>query len=195
MFILYALVIAVPLAFLLGGRAAGLADLRIRWPWAISAGLVTQVVLFSSPLVHVVGTWGPVVYVLSTAVVIAAIAVNWRITGMPIVVLGAMSNLVAIVANGGYMPADPGAMASLGRLAIDGYSNSAILADPALKPLTDVFALPTWLPLTNVFSIGDVLIGVGVATVIIAAMRTMPTSSAATASSNEAPQAQSTAGG
>jgi hypothetical protein len=86
-------------------------------------------------------------------------------------------------------------MAQLGRHSIEGYSNSAILADPPLKPLTDLFALPTWLPFHNVFSIGDVLIGVGVGTVIIAAMRTMPTSSAATTSSNEAPPAQSTAGG
>jgi hypothetical protein len=82
-----------------------------------------------------------------------------------------MSNLVAIVANGGYMPADIGAMASLGRSSIDGYSNSAMLSDPALKPLTDIFALPTWLPLHNVFSVGDVLIGVGIAIVVVAAMR------------------------
>jgi hypothetical protein len=161
MFILYAFVIAVPLGFLLGGRAVGLADLQLRWPWVMTLGLGVQVVLFSS-LIPVADDWGPLVYVASTAVVVAAIAVNRRITGMPIVALGAMSNLVAIVANGGYMPADPGAMASLGRHSIGGYSNSALLVDPALKPLTDVFALPTWLPLTNVF---------GVAVVIIAAMR------------------------
>jgi len=191
MFILYALVIAVPLGFVLGGRTAGLADLRIRWPWVMTAGLVIQLALFSPPLSAVVGGWGPVVYVASTSVVIAAIAVNWRITGMPIVLLGAMSNLVAIVANGGFMPADVGAMAQLGRHSIEGYSNSAILADPPLKPLTDLFALPTWLPFHNVFSIGDVLIGVGVGIVIVAAMRTTPPSGAATASSNET-QAPST---
>ena len=191
MFILYALVIAVPLGFVLGGRTAGLADLRIRWPWVMTAGLVIQLALFSPPLSAVVGGWGPVVYVASTSVVIAAIAVNWRITGMPIVLLGAMSNLVAIVANGGFMPADVGAMAQLGRHSIEGYSNSAILADPPLKPLTDLFALPTWLPFHTVFSIGDVLIGVGVGIVIVAAMRTTPPSGAATASSNET-QAPST---
>jgi hypothetical protein len=194
MFILYALVIAVPLGFVLGGRTGGLAELRIRWPLAITAGLVTQLALFSSPLTGVVGAWGPLVYVASTSVVIAAIAVNWRITGMPMVVLGAMSNLVAIVANGGYMPADVGAMAQLGRHSIDGYSNSAILADPPLKPLTDLFALPTWLPFHNVFSIGDVLIGVGVGIVIVAAMRATPASSAATARSSETQTPSTNAG-
>ena len=32
--------------------------------------------------------------------------------------------------------------------------------------------MPAWMPLSNVFSIGDVLIGAGVAVAIAAAMRT-----------------------
>jgi hypothetical protein len=43
--------------------------------------------------------------------------------------------------------------------------------DPALRPLTDLFALPAAFPLANVFSVGDVLIGIGVAAVIVFAMR------------------------
>ena len=46
-----------------------------------------------------------------------------------------------------------------------------MMADPALRPLTDIFALPTWIPFANVFSVGDVLIGVGVAIVIAVGMR------------------------
>ena len=76
--------------------------------------------------------------------------------------------LVAIVLNGGYMPADAGAMAALGKTAPTTYSNSAIVAEPVLKPLTDIFALPTWVPSTR-SSIGDVLISVGVVVVIVAA--------------------------
>jgi Family of unknown function (DUF5317) len=177
MFILYAILIAVPLGFLLGGRTAGLADLQIRWPLVITGGLIVQLLLFSTPLGPAVGPAAPSIYVASTAVVVAAIAVNRRISGMPLVGLGALSNLVAIVANGGYMPADLGAMASLGRHSLDAYSNSALLSDPNLKPLTDTFALPNWLPFTNVFSVGDVLIGIGIATVVIAAMRATPTPS------------------
>jgi hypothetical protein len=171
MFILYSIVIGVAAGLLLGGRPAGLADLRNRWPWAMAVGLAAQLLLFSTPLNDRVGDLGPAIYVASTAFVVAAIVANRRITGMGVVALGAMSNLVAIVANRGFMPADPGAMASLGRTAIDGYSNSALLPDPALRPLTDIFALPSWVPFANVFSIGDVIIGLGVAIVIVAAMR------------------------
>lgn len=171
MFILYSVPIGLVLGFLVGGRATGLADLRIRWQLAMAIGLLVQLAIFSTPLNARIGDLGPLVYVVSTFIVVAAIAVNWRIPGMPIVALGAMSNLAAIVANAGYMPADPGAMASFGRLSIDGYSNSAFVAQPNLWALTDIFALPRWVPFANVFSVGDVIIGVGVAVVIVAAMR------------------------
>jgi len=45
-----------------------------------------------------------------------------------------------------------------------------------LRPLTDIFVLPAWLPFANVFSVGDLLIGLGVAVVIVVAMRRSATS-------------------
>lgn len=75
------------------------------------------------------------------------------------------------MANGGYMPAGVGALAALGKVPASGYSNSVVLAHPALEPLTDVFALPAGLPPANVFSLGDVIVGIGIGLVIVAAMR------------------------
>ncbi|HEY7700766.1 MAG TPA: DUF5317 family protein, partial [Candidatus Limnocylindrales bacterium] len=144
---------------------------RIRYGPIMVAGLLVQIVLFTPAVTEVIGDLGPPIYVLSTAVVIGAVLMNARITGMPVIALGAISNLTAIVANGGYMPADAGAMASLGRGEPTTYSNSTILAEPALRPLTDIFVLPAWVPFTNVFSIGDVLIALGVVIVIVSAMR------------------------
>ena len=171
MFILYAVAISLVVGLVLGGRPAGLADLQIRWAWPMVAGFLAQVALFSAPLTDRIGGLGPPIYIASTAVVLAAIWLNRRIPGMVIVAIGATCNLSAIVANGGYMPADPAIMAAVGRGDPTAYSNSAILPDPALRPLTDIFVLPQWLPFTNVFSLGDVLIGIGVATVIVVAMR------------------------
>ena len=92
---------------------------------------------------------------------------------MAVIALGAASNLAAIVANDGYMPADPAALASVVELS-PGYSNSVVVADPALRPLTDLYALPAAFPFANVFSVGDVLIGIGIALVIVFAMRVRP---------------------
>jgi hypothetical protein len=120
-----------------------------------------------------VGSLGPALYVVTTAVVLIVVLRNLRLTGLPIVAAGAASNLAAITANGGYMPADPAAVAIAGLPPLDGVSNSIVLANPALRPLTDVFAIPAGVPLANVFSIGDVLIAIGVIVAIAAAMRTM----------------------
>jgi hypothetical protein len=87
------------------------------------------------------------------------------------VIAGAACNLAAIVANGGFMPAAPGALAALGKADPAIYSNSSVVAAPALAMFTDVFALPRWLPWTNIFSLGDVLIGIGVVTVMVLALR------------------------
>jgi hypothetical protein len=89
---------------------------------------------------------------------------------VPLIVLGAGLNLAAIVANGGAMPAGADALAALG-IDITGHAGSIAAERPALEPLTDIFALPRWMPLANIFSIGDVLIGIGVAIAIAAAMR------------------------
>lgn len=181
MFILYAVVAGILAGYALGGRLERLATLRIRgWPIAV-AGLVVQVVLFTEAGSSLAGDAAPAIYLGSTAAVLLVVLVNLRVPGLAIVAVGAASNLVAIVANGGRMPADPAALASLGEEIGDGYSNSVVVADPVLRPLTDIFAMPAWMPFANVFSIGDVLIGIGVAIAIAAAMRSGLTVSSSTA--------------
>jgi hypothetical protein len=171
MFILYAVAVGVLLGLLLGGRIGGLAALQLRWSPLIVLGLVAQVALFSSAVASRIGDAGVPLYVGSTLLVVAAVARNWSIPGMAVVVAGALSNLAAVAANGGYMPASPAALLASGKESPVIYSNSSVVPDPALWPLTDIFALPRGLPLANVFSVGDVLIGVGIALVIILAMR------------------------
>jgi hypothetical protein len=174
MFILYAVVIGLLVGAVLGGRTAGLSEIKLRWAWVFVVGLVIQLVLFSDPVTERIGELGVPIYVGSTLAVALVVAANYRITGMPIVALGAFSNLAAIAANGGYMPASAEAMAALGKTAKTVYSNSALIPNPALPWLTDIFALPGWIPASNVFSVGDVLIGIGVIVVIAAAMRRAP---------------------
>jgi Family of unknown function (DUF5317) len=171
MFILYAVLVGLLVGVLAGGRASGLGRVRFRWAPLVFVGFLTQVVLFSAPVAERIGWLGAPVYVASTALVLVVLLRNLSVPGLPIVALGALSNFLAIVANGGYMPASAGALAALGKAPAAGYSNSSVVADPALAPLTDVFALPARLPFANVFSIGDVLIGVGVAAAIVVAMR------------------------
>jgi hypothetical protein len=176
---------AIPAGILAGLAARGslesLSAFKFRWAPLAIAGLLIQVVLFTSFGDSIAGGAAPVIYVASTAAVFAAVLRNVRLTGMPIVVLGSLSNLAAISANGGAMPADPGALAIAGLDGAGTHTNSVVLANPALQPLTDIYALPAWLPLANVFSVGDVLIGVGLVIVIVAAMRRSPATAGAAA--------------
>ena len=170
MFILYAIPIGLVLGLLVGGRLDRLGDLRLRWAPLMLLGLAIQIAIFSEAGGRFVGEASPAIYIASNAVVLAAVLRNAAIPGVALIAAGAGCNLAAIVANGGWMPADPNALVLVGALG-EVYPNSIVVADPALRPLTDLFALPAWLPFANVFSIGDVLIGVGVAATIAIAMR------------------------
>jgi hypothetical protein len=171
-FILFAVPVGVALGYLVGGRLDRLSELRFRWAWLAVLGLAVQVVLFSGVASEALeGGVGEVIYVASTAAVLLAVLLNLRIPGMALIALGAASNLAAIVANGGIMPTTEAALAAAGLEPTDDFSNSAVLEDPALAPLTDVYAIPPWLPFHNVFSIGDVLIAVGIVAVITLGMR------------------------
>ncbi len=170
MFILYAIPLGILAGFLIGGRLDRLSELRLRWVPLMLLGLALQIGIFSEAVGRAVGDAGPTIYVASAVVVFIAVLRNIRVPGVAVIVIGAGGNLAAIVANGGWMPADPAALAAIGGLGA-GYTNSIEVAEPALRALTDLFVLPTWLPFANVFSIGDVLIGVGLAATIALAMR------------------------
>jgi len=169
--ILYAIPVGIVAGFLLGGRVEGVLALRFRWPALAIGGLLVQVVLFSELGDRLAGDFDRQVYVLSTLAVLGAVLRNLALPGLPLVALGALSNLAAIVANGGLMPADPVALRIAGFDGPGEHTNSIVLADPALRQLTDIFALPAGIPFANVFSVGDVLIAVGIAWAIVGAMR------------------------
>jgi hypothetical protein len=172
MFALYAIPLGLALGYLLGGRLDRLAALQFRWGWLAIAGLLVQVFLFSGASAGIVGGGvGDALYVGSTAAVLVAVLRDVRLPGLALVALGAASNLAAIVANGGVMPTTVDALATAGLADQAGFSNSAVLPNPALAPLTDIFAVPAWVPLANVFSVGDVLIGAGVVLVLALGMR------------------------
>lgn len=168
---LWAIPAGVVVGTLFGGTLEGLSAVRFRWAPLAVVALLVQVALFTPLGDQLTGEFGPAIYVISTAAVFVAVMRNLRLRGMPIVGLGALSNLTAIAANGGAMPADAGALATAGLDGPGAHTNSVILAAPMLRPLTDIFAVPAWVPLANVFSVGDVLIGVGIVLVIVAAMR------------------------
>jgi hypothetical protein len=126
------------------------------------AAILIQIVVIS--VIPTLGHTASVALHLSSYALLGGFAwSNRRITGVPIIALGGLSNFAAIAANGGVMPAHPDAIESLARQVPEGeFANSAVLDDAKLQFLGDVFATPAWLPLHNVFSIGDGILLIGV---------------------------------
>lgn len=114
----------------------------------------------------------------STLAVLAALLRNLEQPWFRVVALGAALNLVAIVANGGLMPADPTALAAAGLGRDPGvFTNTVPVSGGPLAVLGDNWASPPWLPFANVLSIGDLLIGIGGAAWLTTTMRRARTSS------------------
>jgi len=177
MILLASIPIGIVLGLLLRGRLAALGGLHFAWAPVAMVGLLVQMALFTPSGASLAGGLSGVIYVASTAAVFVAVARNLRTPGMPIVALGALSNLAAISANGGAMPTTTAALAAAGLDGPGAYTNSVVVPNPLLQPLTDIFAIPAGVPFANVFSIGDVLIGLGIILVIVAAMRRSPMAS------------------
>jgi hypothetical protein len=151
--------LTVPLA---GGRLGALVEVRLRRVWAIFAGLGLEVVAMELP--GLPAGVRAALMVAAYPVLAVFLVANWRVPGIPVVALGGALNLLAIAVNAGVMPASPAALAGAG-LDLDPseFHNSAALDDPRLAFLGDVFYIPAAWPLSNVFSVGDVLIALGVA--------------------------------
>jgi len=175
MLLLYAIAAGLLIGLLSRGSLANLAHVRIRrWPLAL-AGLIFQLLLFSPPVAAAVGSAGPPLYVGSTAIVLLVLLLNLRLPGFWLVGVGALLNLIVVVANGGQMPASPeGFMALTGVAAVptEAFSNSILIGPQTVFPLLgDIFILPRPMPLANIFSIGDVLIAMGGTWFIVSTMR------------------------
>jgi hypothetical protein len=150
--------LSVPLA---RGRLSALAELELRRPWLVLAAIGIQVVIVSV-LPGSVGPLGEPLHLLSYLLLGAFAWSNRRVAGVAIVALGGLLNFVVIVANGGVMPADPDALAAAGKAAPkDEFINSTTVADPKLGFLGDIIATPSALPVSNVYSVGDLLILLG----------------------------------
>jgi hypothetical protein len=140
-----------------------LADVRIRHTWLVWVALATQVLVISVlPGDHQTVSAGA--HLASYAVAGVFAVANRALPGALVVAAGGALNFGAIAANGGTMPSTAGALRRSGWHPAPGhFANSALVPNARLSWLGDVFATPSWLPIHSVFSVGDILVVVGVA--------------------------------
>ncbi len=142
----------------------------IRWAWLAIGGMGLQLTLMVPAISGFLASSAPLVYIGSSVLVLGCVLRNLKVPGFAFIALGGVSNLVAIVANGGYMPVSPDAARAVGHTITRGYTNTVELVRPALEALTDIIVVPPPLPLANVYSIGDLLIVIGLSIALVSAI-------------------------
>ena len=149
-----AAVLTVPLT---GRSLSPMATLALRRVWLVWLSIGLQVLITMLPKFP---NWlGQPLHLFTFVLSGAFVWSNRRIPGALLVALGAGMNLAAIAANNGTMPASAWAWRTAGFPVLVGeFENSNVTESARLAWLGDVFAVPKDWPLSNVFSLGDIVI-------------------------------------
>jgi hypothetical protein len=179
MLLIWAIPLGVLAGYIQGGRLSYLGQINLRGVWLIVLALILQLLIFPLGPRTLVTTNTEYLHLFSYALLVLFAAANWREWGIVIMGAGMALNLLVIALNGGYMPVTaealrlagrPNAAAKLEQFGIYG-NNIVQTASTRLAWLSDRFYTPAWLPLANVFSVGDVLLALGLIWFLQAKMR------------------------
>jgi hypothetical protein len=161
-----------------------MAAIPLRCAWLVLLALALQWPLLRAPagLRQQIAVQ-QVLFLASHLLLLVFVGLNWRSTAVKIIGLGVVCNLIVIVANGGLMPItretlaqiNPGSsLAQFPFGAHYGYSKDVILPQQGtvLWLLSDILVLPPPFPWPTAFSLGDLIIALG----IIVLLQGFPTS-------------------
>ncbi len=180
MFFIGAVLIGVVLGYLRRGRVKHLASLRLRHLWLVSVALLLQLAIFplfsERPLLPYATT---ALHFLSYGLIFLFLFLNHHVLSFAPIGLGSFMNLLVIIVNGGYMPSSltalerSGAQEVVAHLLKNGVYGNVILMSGAtrLNILGDFLYLPGSRPFAAAFSIGDLLLALGLIWLIAQGMR------------------------
>ena len=172
MLLVASLFIAVIIALIRGGTIRAFAQIELRWPLLIFAGLGLKVLIFSAPWKAAVGSedvLSRALYVASVAFVLGGVCANRQVPGMKLMGLGVFLNFLVIAANGGYMPVS---LAGAERLGVSSVSSAGVLREAQTQAVivsegTKLWLLGDIIPWPDslgggMISLGDVVLCLGV---------------------------------
>jgi hypothetical protein len=162
-----AILIGIVFGLLTGGRLENVARMRFRAPWILVGAVAVREVILLSPLGRYDGA--RFVYIASLIVILTWTIQHWsRLRGMWLASAGIALNLVVIVANGERMPVAPELAGSLVR------HGGTVGQYTVMGDATRLNLLGDWIalyPVPEAYSVGDVLIALGLAIVVFSAAR------------------------
>lgn len=180
MFLIGAVVLGVVIGYMRGGRIAHLASLRLRFLWAVPVALLIQLLIFPLFTARALFPYATTpLHFLSYALVFFFLVANARVFPLLAVGIGASLNLLVISLNGGYMPSSATALSRAGALGTASvlqargiYGNVKLMGPGTrLNALGDFLYLPRWVPLATAFSVGDLVMALGLAWLVFWGMK------------------------
>jgi hypothetical protein len=177
------ILLALLAGWIFGGKFWRLADAKIRHAWLIFVPVSFYVISWGAAYfvsTHKLGWLFGFFAISEKIALIAFAAINVRLPGTKLIVIGLLLNLIAVSANHGMMPADPDDLAIVygkGYVAsakAAPHIRSAVMdASTELSFLCDIIAAKRpFVLIPAVFSVGDLVMGAGIMLAIIALMRT-----------------------
>lgn len=152
-----------------------LKPIKLKLDWLVLVAVLPQILVFQIPAIgkQFSDALIPFILVTSQALLLGFAAANLTQPGVWALGLGLLANFLAIIFNGGWMPISPEVVHRiLPHLPVDfpltdrrlGLSKDWIYAenDIHLPWLSDRFTLPEWSSYQVAFSIGDILIAIGI---------------------------------
>ena len=142
--------------------------------WLVLVAFLPQLVIAYLPVFHtLLPDWLAAISISASLMVfLAFVLINRKLPGMPILMIGLVLNLIVILANHGWMPISPQTASHLpGGSDLQSYNvgrrfgEKDILLNPQdihFEILSDRFLLPDWFSYKVAFSLGDILIALGV---------------------------------
>lgn len=164
------LLLAVIVGYMKGGKFIRLKNLNFKKLSPIIIALVVQylVLIFSDRDLKVIGNYVEEIYLVSFILIFIGVIINMNIPSLWIVFVGAISNFIVFVMNGMKIPV------SFDALKIAGMNSTIKLMESGQYKLYDaitngtdyeilgkIIAIDNILPLAGVFSVGDILITMG----------------------------------
>jgi len=164
------LLLSVIVGYMKGGKFIRIKNLNFKKLSPIIIALVVQylVLIFSDKDLKVIGNYVEEIYLVSFILIFIGLIINMNIPSLWIVFVGSISNFIVFLMNGMKIPV------SLDALKIAGMNSTIKLMENGQYKLYDaisngtdydilgkIVAIDNILPLAGVFSVGDILITMG----------------------------------
>ncbi len=179
MLLIWPVLIGLIIGFLRGGRIAQLGRLPLKITWLIPISLVIQLLIFPLFVAQPVIAWGTQYFHIgSYLLLVVFVVINRRVVPLVSAGIGMMANFIVIVVNGGYMPVSVTALSRMGAETViallqqyEYFGNVVLMSEKtALNFLGDILYLPPFIPFAAPFSIGDVIISIGIGWLVVRGM-------------------------